>query len=45
MMGALRKKGGKTSAGQYNKFCGCGWEGPVSAYAAHVKENHGRGQS
>ena len=43
--GAQRKKGGKTSVGQYNKFCGCGWDGPISQYAAHMKEKHGRRSS
>jgi len=35
-----RKKGGKTSVGQYNKHCGCGWEGKITMYAAHRKEAH-----
>ena len=36
-----RKKGGKTSVGQYNKHCGCGWDGKATDYAAHRKEKHG----
>lgn len=35
-----KKHGGKLAVGQYNKHCGCGWEGAAKDYRNHVKEKH-----